>query len=350
MSVEVAFGEGAGGLRYRDSREHFENGLLRLMNLSREEFDRWFELAERPNGLHTLGRLRTGWELLRPNPSQAGCGPVEAGPTGAVGRVWHKAIAESPSHGVAICEGTARYGWLVRWDGERFARETEPPGYEAEYFEGDRQQAGGYGDYTAQAPWRLEKATRQVREMRDLTGVGGGRVLDIGSGYGFFRVALGEADYEHDGLEVSRFAREVAARTYGLTTYAGTLDQHRANWEGRYDVVTLFDLIEHLADPWGLLADVASILRPGGVVGVKTPNLECPEAEVFGAHYHSLKREHLVFFTPESLTAAAVAAGLEPVHVTTISHLLVGFVGSDQVSTWEDELRGADIKAWYRKR
>jgi len=94
---------------------------------------------------------------------------------------------------------------------------------------------------------------------------------------------------------------------------------------------------------------VHHILRPGGSVGLKTPNVDAPEAEVFGPHYHSLKREHLVLFTPQSLTEAAAEAGLEPVDVATVSHLLRGFVGADTCAQWERAGRGADIVAWYRR-
>ena len=345
MTVSLVSSDG--GLRYIDTPDHFENGLLRLMNLRSEEFDCWLELAGRSDGPGVLERLGEGWAQLRPWPPAPASGPVGHGPRGLEGRLWHAAIAETPSHGVAVSDA-AQLGWLVRWDGERFVRECEPPSYEKEYFEGDKLRSGGYGDYTAQAGWRLEKAVRQVREMRERVGVGAGRVLDIGSGYGFFRVALGEAGYEHDGLEVSEFARRIASCEYGLTTYSGTLDEHWEDWDSRYDAVTLFDLIEHLADPQHFLEQVAFILRPGGVVGVKTPNIDCPEARVFGPHYHSLKREHLVFFSAESLTAAAQAAGFEAVHVATTSHLLMGFVGVEQTRAWEQQLQGADLVAWYR--
>ncbi len=354
MNVSLAPPDGS--LRYSDTSDHFENGVLRLLNLSREEFHRWLSLAAHSEAPAVLERLREGWEQLRPPPpapldgtgSPISTGPVGPGPRGLEGRLWHTAIAETPSHGVAVCD-KERHGWLVRWDGERFARETQPPSYEEEYFEGDKLRAGGYGDYTAQARWRLQKAARQVRELRERTGLRAGRVLDVGSGYGFFRVALGKAGYEHDGLEVSEFARRVASERYGLETYAGTLEEYWGDWESRYDAVTLFDLIEHLDAPRRLLEQVASVLAPGGVLGVKTPNLDCPEAEVFGPHYHSLKREHLSFFSADSLTAAAVAAGFEPVHVTSSSHLLVGFVGPEQTCAWERQLRGADVAAWYRR-
>jgi 2-polyprenyl-3-methyl-5-hydroxy-6-metoxy-1,4-benzoquinol methylase len=346
--VTVALRSSRGRVEYRDDRDHFENGLLRLMNLDHEEFNRWLQLAEDSDAEDLLDRLRDGWTRLRPPPRRdASAGPLGPGPAGLAGHVWQASIAESPSHGVAVGDDVA-HGWLVRWTGGEFVREADPPAYGEEYFEGDKLRAGGYGSYTAQAGWRLEKAARQVREMRERTGLMRGRVLDIGSGYGYFRVALAEAGYDHDGLEVSTFARSVAEASYRLSTYAGTLDDHWRELESSYDAVTLFDLIEHLVDPDQFLLRVAHVLRPGGVVGVKTPNIDCPEAEVFGAHYHSLKREHLAYFSVASLTGAAAAAGLEPVDVTTASHLLRGFVGREQTAHWEQLNRGADIVAWYR--
>ena len=77
--------------------------------------------------------------------------------------------------------------------------------------------------------------------------------------------------------------------------------------------------------------------------------MRCPEADLFGAHYHSFKREHLWYFTPDSLIAAATRAGLDVVDVTTTSHLLVGLVGAATVAAWETDGLGADITAWFRK-
>ena len=173
--------------------------------------------------------------------------PVASGPMGMSGAVWHSAIAESPGWGVAVSE-TDAHAWLIRWDRDRYQYERNPPEYEEEYFEGDKLSAGGYGDYTAQSGWRLEKAARQVTQMRSLTGLTQGRVLDIGSGYGFFRVALRDAGYEQEGLEVSAFARAVA-ESYGIDTHPGILDDHWSNWRGRFDAATMFDLIEHVEDP-----------------------------------------------------------------------------------------------------
>lgn len=347
----VALRSPRGEIEYEDSLDHFENGLLRLMHLDHADFERWIELAEEFGADSLERRLGAGWRALRPFSAPAGVpadGPVGNGPDDVSGHLWHAAMFESPEWGVAVSD-EARVGWLVRWNGERFARELEPPEYEEAYFEGDQLSAGGYGAYTEQSGWRLEKAHRQVCEMREATGIQRGRVLDLGCGYGYFRVALAEAGFEHEGLEISAFARKVAEESYGFDTYAGELEHHWESWGGRFDAITLFDVIEHVPDAAEFLTKLAYCLAPGGVAGIKTPNIDCPEAEIFGPHYHSLKREHLLFFSPESLTAAAERAGLKLVDMATPSHLLRGFVGDAQIEKWQLAKRGADLVAWYRK-
>jgi 2-polyprenyl-3-methyl-5-hydroxy-6-metoxy-1,4-benzoquinol methylase len=185
--------------------------------------------------------------------------------------------------------------------------------------------------------------------MAALTGLTSGRVLDIGCGYGYFRVALEHAGYEHEGLEVSAFARAVARTSYRHTTHGGVLEDHWQSWSERFDGIVLFDLIEHLTEPKRFMEQVASCLRPGGVVGIKTPNLLCSEADLFGPWYHSLKREHLQFFSMGSLTECAASAGLEPAALGSLSHLLSGFVGREQCDAWEREGLGADLACWYRR-
>jgi 2-polyprenyl-3-methyl-5-hydroxy-6-metoxy-1,4-benzoquinol methylase len=340
-----------GEIAYADSVDHFRNGLLRLLNLDDDAFARWLALAEDAPAESLLQRLALGWAALRPLSPPDGVpadGVVGPGPGGVAGRLLHPAIAESPGWGVAVSD-EVNHGWLVRYDGGEFVREQEPPIYEEEYFEGDKLSAGGYGDYTGQAGWRLEKSHRQVGEMRELTGLAGGRVLDIGCGYGYFRVALQAAGYEHEGLEVSAFARAVARDSYGFETHGGLLEDHWQDWGQRFDGIVLFDLIEHLEEPDRFMEQVHACLRPGGVVGIKTPNVACAEADVFGPWYHSLKREHLQFFSGESLTACAARAGLEPAALGSISHLLSGFVGREQCDVWEREGRGADLASWYRR-
>lgn len=337
-------------LEFDDDHDHVVNAVLRLLGLDEEELERWRALTGEYEG-DALARLARAWSALRPPPRPPGAvnssAPVEPGPGGRPGVLWQPAIPETPEFGFAR-SSDRRLAWLVRYEGERWSRVSEPPLYEEAYFEGDRE-SGGYGAYRAEAGWRLEKAARQVREMRSATGLKSGLVLDIGSGYGYFRAALEDAGYAHEGLEVSAHGRAQAREVFGQETHAALLEDCRESWPERFDAVTGFDLIEHLPDPALFLSSVHHILRPGGCLGLKTPNVDSPEAELFGPYYHSLKREHLVLFSPASLTACVAEAGFEPISLSTVSHLLRGFVGRETCDAWEREGRGADIVAWYRR-
>jgi 2-polyprenyl-3-methyl-5-hydroxy-6-metoxy-1,4-benzoquinol methylase len=353
----ITFASPRGRIVYRDSRDHFENGLLRLLHLDQAAFEAWLLAAEREDGTDVVLALGQAFQRLRPVPVSAvsdgeGDSSVEAGPDGMSGSLWCAAIAESPGFGVARSDGGG-LGWLVKRSpagAPAWRREHEPPAYEEAYFEGDPLKAGGYGDYAGQQGWRLEKARRQLREVGEVCPLPERPVaLDIGSGYGFFRQALAEAGVTHDGLEISAHARAVAARLYGLETAGGGLAEHLDEWRGRYDLITLWDMLEHVAAPRAFLAEISSCLKPGGVIAMKTPNLDCPEAEIFGPHYHSLKREHLVYFSPSGIARVARNAGLDVVRVTSSSHLLRGFVGAERVERWAGALRGADLNVYLRR-
>lgn len=340
----------SGRIRYRDSRDHFENGLLRLLGIDRGQFEEWLRLADAAPSGELYDKLRDGFARLKPLDvstvdDQA---PVDAGPGGIAGRLWHPRIAENPDCGVALSlDGD--FGWLIREASGRFVRETAPPVYEEAYFEGDVRQHGGYGNYAAQSDWRIEKAERQVREIREATGVATGRALDVGSSYGYFRKALESAGFEQEGIEISRHARDAARARFGFETLGGTLEEHAADLAGRFDLLTLWDVLEHVADPIALLETVWRCLRPDGVVAIKTPNIRCPEAHVFGPHYHSLKREHLVYFSARSLIGAAERAGFQLVELMSICHLLVGFIGAERARAIASELGGADLVGYFRR-
>ena len=246
-SGNVSFQSPRGRISYRDSRDHFENGLLRLLNLDVAALRAMAGLGRRRRRARPADRARAC--LPAPAPPAPGAGPLpgkgeadaDAGPAGEPGAIWQPRIAESPAFGVARAADGA-LGWLVRPEphegGGRWVRETEPPEYEEAYFEGDPTQAGGYGDYAAQEGWRLEKAQRQVRELAALGAVGdGGRALDVGSGYGFFRGPSSSAASLTTGSRSRRTpARSPSAST--ASTPSATIWRAARRWSGRFDLIT----------------------------------------------------------------------------------------------------------------
>lgn len=329
---------------YSDSEDHFKNGLLRLINFDSNMFKKWIDGAEKYDG-DIIEKLSKGFNDIKPSFFNKTLYNIDHGPNGEFGNVWHQIddnyyIIRSNDNSIA---------WLAFEKDGHLIREINPPIYEESYFEGDPLVAGGYGDYADQAGWRLEKSKRQVKELVDITNLQTGYVLDIGSGYGYFRKALDDAGFRHEGIEISKHANAISNKFYGFNSYQGTLSDHLDKFTGKFDAVMLGDVIEHVSDPFEILNEINLVLRPGGFAVIKTPNINCPEIKVFSNYYHSLKREHLVYFSSTSLTNYAEKVGFKVVLKQSVSHLLKGFVGPDQTNEWENLLQGSDLIFYLKK-
>lgn len=96
------------------------------------------------------------------------------------------------------------------------------------------------------------------------------KLLDIGCGYGSFMDAANQAGFQVEGVEIDPQIAE-AAREKGYTVYADFLHNLKLPSES-YDVITLWDVIEHVPDPVSLLAESHRLLKPGGVLFYHTGN------------------------------------------------------------------------------
>lgn len=154
---------------------------------------------------------------------------------------------------------------------------------------------------------------RHVRLLESLGVARDARVLDVGAGYGFFATALADAGFTRvTGFEISEERRALAsewggAPVLGLDVTAPDLGEHA----GAYDVVTLFHVLEHTADPAGFLRSLARLVAPGGLLVVEVPNADelmletCPAYDDF-----YWIRAHLLYFTARTLAHAFERAGL----------------------------------------
>jgi 2-polyprenyl-3-methyl-5-hydroxy-6-metoxy-1,4-benzoquinol methylase len=99
-----------------------------------------------------------------------------------------------------------------------------------------------------------------------------GSLLDVGAGNGYFvRVAGKEFGMHAAGIEISDMAVRFARDNLGVELILGDVATH----QGEYDVVTSFNVIEHLENPQRHLADLLRVLKPGGSLVITTPNPRC---------------------------------------------------------------------------
>lgn len=108
-----------------------------------------------------------------------------------------------------------------------------------------------------------------------------GNVLDLGCGTGEFLAHLSQQGYAVHGVEVSERAR-LAARSKGLPVEA---DLARLPEELGFDVITLWHVLEHLADPRATLATLFNKCRPGGLLVIAVPDNASWDAAHYGSHW-----------------------------------------------------------------
>lgn len=348
-----------GSTAFEDSSDHWYNGVLRLLSLDDETARSWCEAtASRSRAEHgvTPGLLSTpafaevlaeSWRQVRPASRAASQDEVllRARKHGPTDQVFATALPHDASAAV-VGDSDPAHGRLVD---AATGQLLEAPAYEETYFEGNVDGVG-YGAYEAQADWRMEKAHRQVAGCDALSVLAGRgleqpvRLLDVGSGYGYFRAAARDKGWIAEGLDVSEHACARAHATFGLETHVGTIDDLEVPVP--YDLITLWDCIEHVDDSASLLRAAADRAHPGALVMLRTPNIEALEYRVFGNAYHSFKREHLHYFSPRSLAVCGRSAGLLPRVITTESHLLRGF-SPGAVAEAAATQRGSDIVAVF---
>jgi len=127
-------------------------------------------------------------------------------------------------------------------------------------------------------------------------------LLDVGAGNGYFvYIAASEFSLKASGLEISRKEVQFARDMLGVDLLKDDLFEHK----GRYDVVTCFNVIEHVCDPKRFFDALVERVEPGGIVVLTTPNPACIQARVQGLRKWKMVAppHHINLFTRETLTA-----------------------------------------------
>lgn len=190
--------------------------------------------------------------------------------------------------------------------------------YTQDYFEG-AQNGFGYVDYDRdKEPMRslFEQSLSRVEQLVDTAGSEQkGKVLDVGAATGFFLDIARKRGWEVRGVEISDFAANIARRK-GVEVTTGTLTDVQDAPES-FDLITLWDVIEHMQNPLEELVRATALLHPGGVLLMTTPDWGSQYARLLGKKWHSIvPPEHLHYFTRASMRLALKKAGLQEVDIS----------------------------------
>jgi SAM-dependent methyltransferase len=131
--------------------------------------------------------------------------------------------------------------------------------------------------------------------------LGHGAVLEIGCGSGWMLKVFASHGWRVVGVERSLASAHEAGTTFKVPVYVGSLDAIKAN--GRFDLILLYQVLEHLSNPSETLSQCNRLLKPGGTLIVAVPNFGSWQARLFREQWFHLDvPRHLVHFTKESLS------------------------------------------------
>jgi len=157
------------------------------------------------------------------------------------------------------------------------------------------------------------KPTERFQKMLDYVGrhPHAVRVLDVGCSSGEFLYFAQKQGLEAYGVEPNEQSAAVAIKD-GLRVFNGFL--HEANYKNDFfDFIVLGDVIEHAPDPDKMFQECIRILRPGGILFIETPNLDCYWSKstfqlyrFFKVPWSSLEPPfHVCYFSPNNLDLLA---------------------------------------------
>lgn len=142
------------------------------------------------------------------------------------------------------------------------------------------------------------------------------RLLDVGCGTGVFLEEMSSLGWEAWGIEPSLDAAAAAVERISAPSgriFVGGIEEAEFPHEN-FDLVTMFHVLEHVADPAEALAKIHRWLRPGGRLEVRVPNIGSLESRVFGRLWFGLDiPRHLHHFSRESLLLLLKRAGFSSV-------------------------------------
>lgn len=143
-----------------------------------------------------------------------------------------------------------------------------------------------------------------------------GKLLDVGCAYGYFMEVAKEAGFEVFGVDSSDYAVKQAKKKFGKKVKKAFLSEVNFR-EKSFDVVTLFDVFEHLENPEGDLKKVNKILKDDGLLVIATGDTGSLWAKISGRRWTFWNPpQHIFYFNQENIKRILGETGFRIVKIT----------------------------------
>lgn len=153
-------------------------------------------------------------------------------------------------------------------------------------------------EYSQEDEGRGRNFSTILRRLR-LYAPPGSLLLDVGAASGIFLNLARNAGYRVTGIEPSAALVADAEKLYGLKLFCGTVEQFTAS--EKFRVITLLDVLEHMADPDSFLSALEPLLTPDALLVIVTPDIASWAARIMAGRWWHYRIAHINFFNLDSL-------------------------------------------------
>ena len=183
--------------------------------------------------------------------------------------------------------------------------------------------------FIAQNPERIRTFSKLLKKVLPQVGYRprpGARLLDVGCAGGAFLVAARDYGFNVKGVEPSHWLAESGRKQYGLDIQQGVLSPDMFPNE-KFDVITLWDVIEHVTQPGELLTSISHLLDRDGLLLVNYPDFGSWMARLLGQRWPFLLSVHLLYYTRETIERQLSKAGFKVLRIRPhFQSLKLGYV------------------------
>jgi len=127
-----------------------------------------------------------------------------------------------------------------------------------------------------------------------------GKVLDVGTAGGSFLKVAKDNGWEVKGVEPNKWLCNWGQQNYGIKIEQGVLTKELFEGE-KFDVITLWDVLEHVPDPNQTLEIVHSLLKDDGLLIVNYPDYNSSVGKVLGNRWMFWLSVHLFYYTKKTI-------------------------------------------------
>lgn len=186
----------------------------------------------------------------------------------------------------------------------------------------------------------LRKRCRQITKRTKEPG----KILDIGCATGIFLNGMKNLGWEVTGIEPNQNAAEYANKRFGIDVFPGYLHETTLS-NDLFDVITLWDVLEHVPDANAFMERLFRLLKPGGIIIGTLPNAIAWERRLFGEYWVGWEiPRHYRSFTPDTISQFLKKHSFSKIDIFSF----IGRHGAFMLSV-EFWLNSSSLSEWKKK-